>query len=125
MFQKMLQVGSGGSEQINSPAVKSSDIKGAFISTFSMTNLEPNKKGLIVITSSGAHLKKSSDLIINKIVGAETYGSITFGGGSNNSNTHYHNEWFIPVVFTDTTSSITLSYKGDYNRNCAGVYAIQ
>ena len=122
MFQKMLQGGGGGGEP---PAVKSSDIQKVFTSTFSMTNLEPNKKGLIVITSSGAHLKKSSDLIINEIVGAEIYGSITFGGGSNNSNTHYHNEWFIPVVFTDTTSSITLSYKGDYNRNCAGVYAIQ
>ena len=122
MFQKMLQGGGGGGEP---PAVKSSDIKDVFTSTFSMTNLEPNKKGLIVITSSGAHLKKSSDLIINEIVGAETYGSITFGGGSNNSKTHFHNEWFVPVVFTDTTSSIKLSYNGDYNRNCAGVYAIQ
>ena len=122
MFQKMLQGGSGGGEP---PAVKSSDIKNVFTSTFSMTNLEPNKKGLIVITSSGTHLKKLSDLKINEIVGAEIYGSITFGGGSNNSNTHFHNEWFIPVVFTDTTSSITLSYEGDYNRNCAGVYAIQ
>lgn len=124
MWQKMLQGGSGGSGG-EPPAVKSSDIQKNFISTFSMTNLEPNKKGLIVITSSGAHLKQSSDLIINEIVGAEIYGSITFGGGSNSSNTHYHNEWFIPVLFTDTTSSIKLSYQGDYNRNCAGVYAIQ
>lgn len=125
MFQKMLQVGSGGSEQINSPTVKSSDIKTSFKSTFSMTNLEPNKKGLIVVTSGGGQKKTISDLIINEIVGAEVYDSITFGCGSNPSGAGVHNEWFIPVVFTDTTGSITLKYNGSYNNHNAAVYAIQ
>ena len=125
MFQKMLQGGSGGSEQIEPPSVKSLDIKDSFKSTFSMTNLEPNKKGLIVVASGGNTKKKSEDLIINNIVGAEVYGNITFGCGANGSNNGIHNEWFIPVVFTNTTSSITLSYNGTYISNNAAVYAIQ
>ena len=123
MFQKMLQGGGGGGGE--PPAVKSSDIKDSFKKTFSMTNLEPNKKGLIVITSGGGTKKASTDLVIDNLVGAEIYDSITFGCGSNAGGSGIHNEWFIPVVFTDTTGSITLSYKGSYNSHNAAVYAIQ